>query len=501
MADREDEHSQSQHRQDQHGQGEHSQDMGMGEHASPGDASGGRSSEGFQSGEPQSGGFSAEGYSASYSAAGVSPAGSPAQESSFTQDSYSESSYSESSFSQPSSFSSEPQAGGEATSWEEASLPPWSDRTGERTQLVEPQDLPSGSPWASSAAASEFDSEPLQAREGASAILSQQSMQQNPSSQSLSPQGMSRQSSGMDDFFGSPQQAPGQAPGHASSQAPPARSDRNLVRAVITGAVLIVLAWSMFAIGKVATLVFTTIVLVVGIAEFYSALNKVRYNPASLIGYAATIGLCFGVYWKGTDAYPIVLGIAVMACLLWYLLGGTGGGQTGALPNISATFLGIIYVGVLGSFAALLLTFQDGVNLVVAAVIVSVAYDIGGWGVGRLAGRTPLAEVSPSKTVEGLIGGILIAFFAALLILTIFNMSPWVDPGTAGDRVFFALFASLIAPLGDLSQSMLKRNLGIKDMSGLLPGHGGVLDRFDTLLFVLPVCYFAARITGAAVVV
>ena len=482
MADREDEHRQDQHRQDQHRQGEN---------ASPGDASGGRSSEGFQSGESQSESFSSESYSASYSAAGTSQAGSPAQESS----------YSESSFSQPSSFSSEPQAGGEATSWEEASLPPWSDRTGERTQLVEPQDLPSGSPWASSAAASEFDSEPLQAREAASAILSQQSMQQNPSSQNPSPQGMSQQNSGMDDFFGSPQQAAGQAPSRASSQAPPARSDRNLATAIITGAILIALAWSMFAIGKVATLVFTTIVLVVGIAEFYSALTKVRYHPASLIGYATTIGLCFGVYWKGTDAYPIVLGIAVMACLLWYLLGGTGGGQTGALPNISATFLGIIYVGVLGSFAALLLTFQEGVNLVVAAVIVSVAYDIGGWAVGRLAGRTPLAEVSPSKTVEGLIGGILIAFFAALLILTIFNMSPWVDPGSAGDRVFFAVFACLIAPLGDLSQSMLKRNLGIKDMGGLLPGHGGVLDRFDTLLFVLPVCYFAARITGVAVVV
>ena len=483
MADREDEHRENQHRKD----------MAMSENAGSGDASGGRSSEGFQSGESQS---------ESFSAAGISPTGSPAQEDSFAQDSYSAGSYSEGSFSQPSSFSSQPQTGGEATSWEEASLPPWSDRTGERTQLVEPQDLPSGSPWASPAAASEMDREPLPAREAASAILSQQSMlQQNPSSQNLSPQGMSQQSSGMDDFFGSPQQAAGQSSGQVASQAAPARSDRNLVTAVITGAVLIVLAWSMFAVGKVATLVFTTIVLVVGIAEFYSALNKVRYNPASLIGYAATIGLSFGVYWKGTDAYPIVLGIAVMACLLWYLLGGAGGSQTGALPNISATFLGIMYVGLLGSFAALLLTFEDGVNLVVAAVIVSVAYDIGGWAVGRLTGRTPLTEVSPSKTVEGLIGGVLIAFFASLLILTLFDLSPWVDPGTAGDRVLFAIFASLVAPLGDLTQSMLKRNLGIKDMSGLLPGHGGILDRFDTLLFVLPVCYFVARVAGVAVVV
>ena len=435
-------------------------------------ASGGLSSDGFTSDEQSSEGFAP---------AGSAGSASPESGGSFSAPSYTE----------VSSFSADPVPSGEATSWDEASLPPWSDRTDERTQLVEPQDLPGGSPWAAAAAGSGIDGEPVPAREAASAILSQQGM--HPDMPQQAQQGMPQQSSGMDDFFGTPRQA--------ASQAPPARSDRNLAAAIITGAILIGLAWSMFAIGKVATLVFTTIVLVVGIAELYSALNKVRYHPASLIGYATTIGLSFGVYWKGADAYPIVLGIAVMSCLLWYLLGGTSGGQTGAVPNISATFLGIIYVGVLGSFAALLLTFEDGVNLVVAAVIVSVAYDIGGWAVGRLAGRTPLSEVSPSKTVEGLIGGILIAFFATLLILAVFDMSPWVDPGTAGDRIFFAVFACLVAPLGDLAQSMLKRNLGIKDMGGLLPGHGGVLDRFDTLLFVLPVCYFVARVAGVAVVV
>ena len=451
------------------------QDREMAEGGSASGASGSLASEGFTSDEPSSEGFAP---------AGTAGSAGPENEDSFSVPPYSE----------PSSFSADPVPNGGATSWDEASLPPWSERTDERTQLVEPQDLPDGSPWPAAVG----DGEPVPAREAASAVLSQQSPHPNMSQQDQQgtpQQGMSQQSSGMDDFFGTTSTT-GQA-----AQAPPVRSDRNLVVAMITGAILIGLAWSMFAIGKVATLVFTTIVLVVGIAELYSALHKVRYHPASLIGYAATIGLSFGVYWKGTDAYPIVLGIAVIACLLWYLLGGAGGGQTGAVPNISATFLGIIYVGVLGSFAALLLTLEDGVNLVVAAVIVSVAYDIGGWAVGRLAGRTPLSEVSPSKTVEGLIGGILIAFFATLLILAIFDMSPWVDPGTAGDRIFFAIFACLIAPLGDLAQSMLKRNLGIKDMGGLLPGHGGVLDRFDTLLFVLPVCYFVARVAGVAVVV
>ena len=225
------------------------------------------------------------------------------------ESSFSEGSYSEGSFSEPSSFSAEPSMGGEATSWEEASLPPWSDRTGERTQLVEPQDLPGDSPWVSSSG--DLAGDPIPAREAASAILSQQGLQQpgpglqqhglqqpgpglqqqglqQPGlSQSVaagpSQQGLSQQRSGMDDFFGTPHQAAGQAAG----QAAPARSDRNLVTAIITGAVLIAVAWSMFAIGKVATLVFTTIVLVVGIAELYSALNKVRYHPASLIGYAA----------------------------------------------------------------------------------------------------------------------------------------------------------------------------------------------------------------------
>jgi len=297
-------------------------------------------------------------------------------------------------------------------------------------------------------------------------------------------------SSAESDFFTQPSQPQRRSRTAAGS------SDRNLTTAFLTGAVLISVAWLAFALGPEVTLALFTIVLVLGVAEFYSALNRVKYRPAALVGYAATVGLSVGVFWQGPAAYPAVLGLACIFAMLWFLF---GVGDSMMLPDLAATFLGIFYVGVLGSFGALLLTFEDGVYLVVGSVIVSVGYDLGGWVVGRLIGRTSLSSISPGKTREGLVGGILLSFSATMLLLWIFNWGPWDDPGTLSDVFVFALVASLVAPLGDLSQSMLKRNLELKDMGSLLPGHGGILDRFDSLLFVLPTCYFVALITDLAV--
>jgi len=113
--------------------------------------------------------------------------------------------------------------------------------------------------------------------------------------------------------------------------------------------------------------------------------------------------------------------------------------------------------------------------------------------IGRIVGRTPLSAVSPNKTMEGLIGGMAVAFGVAVLIVG--RITPFgQDPGDLGSAFVLGVVAALAAPLGDLCESMLKRDLGVKDMGSMLPGHGGLLDRFDALLFVLPATYFTARL-------
>jgi phosphatidate cytidylyltransferase len=162
--------------------------------------------------------------------------------------------------------------------------------------------------------------------------------------------------------------------------------------------------------------------------------------------------------------------------------------------------LGVMWIGMLGSFAGLFLGLGDvvaerndfdsnpGIGVLIAAVIASVSYDIGGYFIGQRFGRTPLSETSPNKTQEGFFGGML----ASLAITTI--VVSFIDPIGDGlaQSLVFALLCAIAAPVGDLCESMVKRDLGIKDMGSILPAHGGVLDRFDSLLFVLPVAYFVS---------
>jgi phosphatidate cytidylyltransferase len=182
----------------------------------------------------------------------------------------------------------------------------------------------------------------------------------------------------------------------------------------------------------------------------------------------------------------VVLSVAV--CLIWYLI--SAGGER-PMANIGATLLGICWIGVFGSFAGLLLGAPNGVALLLAAVVPTIGYDVGALFVGRSAGSRPLSAASPNKTVEGLVGGMVVALFAGVL-LAVVGPAPF-DSIVEGLKI--GLVAAIAAPLGDLSESLIKRDLGIKDMGNLLPGHGGVLDRFDAMLFVLPAIWYLARVS------
>jgi phosphatidate cytidylyltransferase len=183
-----------------------------------------------------------------------------------------------------------------------------------------------------------------------------------------------------------------------------------------------------------------------------------------------------------------VMVLSVAVCLSWYLI--DAGGEA-PMANVGATLLGIAWIGLFGSFAGLLLAAPNGIALLAAAIVPTIGYDVGALFVGRSTGSHQLSEASPNKTVEGLVGGMVVAVVAGLL-LAIVGPEPFDG---IGEGLRIGLVAALAAPLGDLCESLIKRNLGIKDMGGLLPGHGGVLDRFDALLFVLPAVWYAARLS------
>ncbi|MDE2639368.1 MAG: CDP-archaeol synthase, partial [Chloroflexota bacterium] len=146
----------------------------------------------------------------------------------------------------------------------------------------------------------------------------------------------------------------------------------------------------------------------------------------------------------------------------------------------------LVYIGWLGSFIVLLRELPQGEEWLLLAVAAGMATDTGAFAVGKLLGRRPMApRISPRKTIEGGVGGLLVGFAAVLLI----NLLPDLQIAV-WKMVLLGIALPLMATAGDLAESVIKRALDVKDFSQLVPGHGGVLDRLDSLLFVVPTVYF-----------
>lgn len=302
-----------------------------------------------------------------------------------------------------------------------------------------------------------------------------------------------------DDFFGY-DSAGAPPPGRGREAAQPARAARttttrsqpaDLAQRVGTALGLAAVAILCLLIGKAVTLLLIAAILGVAASEFYVTLRRVGYQPVTLLGLTAVVAMPLSVYWRGESGIGVVLFLTMLFGVLWYLVGVQ---DERPVPNLGITFLGVVYIGVLGSFAALLLDTTDGIGLLLTAILLAVAYDVGGYFVGRAMGRSPLTETSPNKTVEGLIGGmvatVVVAFGIAIIGIEPFGGDVF---GTL-DTLLVGLAVAVVAPIGDLAESLMKRDLKVKDMGTILPGHGGLLDRFDALLFVLPTVYYTVRI-------
>jgi len=257
-----------------------------------------------------------------------------------------------------------------------------------------------------------------------------------------------------------------------------------------TGVAVAVVALLAFKIGTVPSLVLSLLVVTFAAGEAFAVLRRAGWRPATLLGLVGTISLMVGAYEKGIAALPLVLVLIVAFTLLWYLFGVERGS---AVAGTASTLLVVGWVAVLGSYAGLLLdptTFPDrhGIAFLLGAIIATVANDVGALVVGRWIGSRQLApNVSPNKTWEGLAGGSL----ASILVSTVVVGA--IHPWSPANAALLGVVVAVVAPLGDLCESLLKRDLRLKDMGTVLPGHGGVLDRVDALLFVLPATYYLVR--------
>ncbi len=264
---------------------------------------------------------------------------------------------------------------------------------------------------------------------------------------------------------------------------------------VATGVVVAAVAAVMMIVFDAAgAAVLAVAVLCASALELLTALRHRGFRPAILLALPAVAALTATGY-RTTAAIEIVplLTLCVIAVLVWYVAGVE---RDRPVVNMGVTLLVIGYLGVLGSTATGLLRAPDGLALFVAAIAGVALHDVAAYFVGRAVGRVQLApEISPNKTVEGLVAGIVASIAAVVVAFVILDKGPFDG---IGDPILFGLVVGVAAPIGDLVESLIKRDLGIKDMGQTLPGHGGVLDRVDAMVVALPAVALLGRIRGWA---
>jgi phosphatidate cytidylyltransferase len=266
---------------------------------------------------------------------------------------------------------------------------------------------------------------------------------------------------------------------------------RNLVAASLSGIVLALAVIVLLVIDKGPFAVFASIVILLGQAELYAVMRTRRLQPATLLGLVCGAVILAGAYLHGAAALPFGLVLLAGLSVLWYMAAPQVA-RKNVTVNVAATVLGAVYVPFLAGFTLLLLAFPGdlGRNVFLVVLGLTVLYDVIAYAVGTLWGNRPLAPtVSPNKSWEGVIGATLGVLIVALAIV------PAVEPFTPSRAVGLALVIALVAPLGDLVESALKRDLGVKDMGTILPGHGGILDRIDAILFTAPAAYYFLQLT------
>ncbi|GJM15249.1 MAG: phosphatidate cytidylyltransferase [Thermodesulfobacteriota bacterium] len=273
----------------------------------------------------------------------------------------------------------------------------------------------------------------------------------------------------------------------------------NPLKRLLTAIIAVPILYIIFLLGGVIYLLFFLVLIVVGQVEYQKLLESKNLPNEKILGIISSLLMGITAY-LGYYYFTFCFTAIVLVILILDL---RKGDFSQTVTNIGATLFGVIYLGWLLSHAILLRNIDQyeniktyalnnqgisdlGFFLVVFAVACTFLNDTGAYYTGTLIGKHKLApKISPGKTIEGTIGGIVVCIISGLIVNYLFG-----NPLSSDWTIAFALLVAIAAILGDLVESSIKRGAGIKDSGDIVPGHGGVLDRFDSLIFVFPVSYY-----------
>lgn len=274
---------------------------------------------------------------------------------------------------------------------------------------------------------------------------------------------------------------PARRPGAAGSAAKP----RSVWQSVGVGLLLAGVVIGTLVAGKPAFFVLAFGVVMLAQAELYAVLKAAGYSPVVVVGLICGAVLLIGTYRRGTPALALGVTLPLPLLLLWSLTVPLDRARS----MIGSTYLGIVYGPLLVGFAVLLLRGRDGLVLTATVVGMSAFHDSGAYLLGRKIGRHPMSKrTSPGKTWEGFLAGTAVTVAASCAVL------PFVHPFDVLLALKLSLVLSATTPIGDLAESLVKRDLGVKDMGSLVPGHGGFFDRIDGIIFNAPIAYVVLRV-------
>ena len=257
------------------------------------------------------------------------------------------------------------------------------------------------------------------------------------------------------------------------SENPKIKAGRNLPAAVASGLVLAILVIVSLVTIKWLFGVLAVAALLVAVHEFVSVLRSKGIHVARTPVYIATAAIPGAAYLWGLEAQLAATGIAILAVMMWRLRRGA----QGFVADISVSVMLVAYLPFMAAFLMLTLSADNGPWRVFVFILLTVSNDIGGYAVGVLFGKHPIApQISPKKSWEGLFGSVVLQSVVGIVAFIYIFDAPWWQGLIAG------VVLTVSATGGDFIESAVKRDLGVKDMGTVVPGHGGIMDRLDSLV-------------------